>query len=378
MRFTYRKDFYMKLKISSLLIIFMGLLPDLSYASPQDSDQPMVFDSVIDWAKGIMHTSSNEVARQVISEWVLPPTAPEPNDKAPDPKKIELGKMLFFDPRLSGDGKISCSSCHNPALGWADGLPTGRGHNGKVLPRATPSIINVGFNNIFMWDGREKSLESQATGPIVNPNEMHNTIPHLIKTLKSIPGYVKAFNKAFYGLGINVTRYRKALAMYQRMVVSHNSPFDRWIQGDVKAMTAQQVRGFEIFRDPGKGNCMVCHRPPNFTDDGFHNIGLPSFGKKHPDLGRFGQVPVDMTRGAFKTPSLRNVAQTAPYFHDGSAKTLMDVIDHYTTGGVVKANLSPNMIKPNLSTQDKKDLVAFLKALTGEIDPSLTKVTLPK
>jgi len=175
-----------------------------------------------------------------------------------------------------------------------------------------------------------------------------------------------------------VTRYRTALAMYQREVVAHNSPFDRWIQGDAKAMTAQQVRGFEIFRDPGKGNCMVCHRPPNFTDNGFHNIGLPSFGRKNPDEGRFGQIAVDMSRGAFKTPPLRNVAQTAPYFHDGSAKTLMDVVNHYTTGGVVKTNLSPNMIKPNLSTQDKKDLVAFLQALTGEIDPALTKVTLPK
>ena len=379
MRFTIRNNFSTSVRISSLLVVSVGyLLPIPLFADTQDQDAPMVIDSVIDWAKGVMQTSNSEAARQILTEWILPETAPSPNDKPLDPQKVALGKMLFFDPRLSGDGKMSCATCHNPALGWSDGFSTGRGHNGKVLPRATPTIINVGFNNIFMWDGREKSLEAQATGPIVNPDEMHNSVDKMIKTLKSIPGYVREFNKAFYGLGINATRYRTAIAMYQRMVVAHNSPFDRWIQGDVNAMTTQQVRGFEIFRDPGKGNCMVCHRPPNFTDNGFHNIGLPAFGKKNPDVGRFGQIPVDMTRGAFKTPPLRNIAQTAPYFHDGSARTLMDVVNHYTTGGVVTTNLSPNMIKPNLSTQDKKDLVAFLEALTGEVDPSLAEVTLPK
>jgi cytochrome c peroxidase len=272
---------------------------------------------------------------------------------------------------------MSCATCHVPALGWTDGLPTGRGHDGMVLERATPTIINVGFNKILMWDGRAESLEEQATGPIINPNEMHNSVEDMVKTLKGIPGYVKAFNEAFYGLGVSESRYRTAIAQFQRSVVVNNSPFDRWIQGDAKAMTAQQVRGFELFRNPGKGNCMVCHRPPNFTDDGFHNIGLPSFGDKNADEGRHSQVNVDMTRGAFKTPTLRNVAQTAPYFHDGSAKTLNDVIEHYMTGGVVKTNLSPNMIKPNLTQQDKQDLIAFLQALTGKVDPALTQVDLP-
>lgn len=352
-------------------------IPSLAVTKAQAEDT-MVIDSVLDWAKGVMQTSSSEQAQQILNEWILPDTALPPDNKPLDPRKVALGKMLFFDPRLSGNGTMSCGTCHNPALGWSDGLPTGRGHKGKVLERATPTIINVGFNKIFMWDGRAKSLEDQATGPIVNPNEMHNTVENMIKTLKGIPGYVKAFNEAFYGLGINVNRYRTALAQFQRSVVANNSPFDRWIQGDASAMTAQQVRGFELFRNPGKGNCMVCHRPPNFTDNGFHNIGLPSFGNKNPDLGRHGQVQVDMTRGAFKTPSLRNIAQTAPYFHDGSAKTLNDVIEHYITGGVVQTNLSPNMIKPNLTKQDKKDLIAFLEALTGEIDPQLAQVSLPK
>jgi cytochrome c peroxidase len=363
------------LRASTMTLACMVAGP--SYAD-SDSNDGTVIESVLDWAKGVIHTSSSEQAQQILAEWALPDTAPSPDNKPLDPKKVALGKMLFFDPRLSGNGTMSCATCHNPAMGWSDGMPTGRGHKGMVLERATPTIINVGFNNIFMWDGRAESLEDQATGPIVNPNEMHNTVENMIKTLKGIPGYVKAFNEAFYGLGINVTRYRTAIAQFQRSVVANNSPFDRWIQGDASAMTAQQVRGFELFRDPGKGNCMVCHRPPNFTDDGFHNIGLPSFGKKDADVGRHSQVKVDMTRGAFKTPPLRNIAQTAPYFHDGSAKTLNDVIEHYMTGGVVQTNLSPNMIKPNLTKQDKKDLIAFLEALTGKIDPALTQAKLPE
>ncbi|WP_455210944.1 cytochrome-c peroxidase [Kaarinaea lacus] len=361
----------------AVLLVVTTFIPGVSISNAPAQDS-MVIDSVLDWAKGIMQTSSSEEARQILDEWILPDAAPSPNNKPLDPKKVALGKMLFFDPRLSGNGTMSCATCHNPALGWSDGLPTGRGHEGMVLERATPTIINVAYNKIFMWDGREKSLESQATGPIVNPNEMHNTVDNMIKTLKGIPGYVKAFNDAFYGLGINVSRYRTAIAQFQRSVVVQNSPFDRWIRGDASAMTAQQVRGFELFRNPGKGNCMVCHRPPNFTDNGFHNIGLPSFGENNPDLGRHDEVKVDMTRGAFKTPPLRNIAQTAPYFHDGSAKTLGEVIDHYISGGVVQSNLSPNMIKPNLTKQDKQDLVAFLEALTGEVDPVLAQVNLPK
>lgn len=362
--------------VTIVLVISSGFSKNTLADAP--AKDTMVIESVLEWAKGIMHTSSSEQAQQILTEWILPETAPNFDNKSLDPQKVALGKMLFFDPRLSGDGTMSCATCHVPALGWTDGLPTGRGHNGMVLERATPTIINVGFNKILMWDGRAESLEEQATGPIVNPNEMHNSVENMIKTLKGIPGYVRAFNEAFYGLGVSESRYRTAIAQFQRTVVVNNSPFDRWIQGDAEAMTAQQVRGFELFRDPGKGNCMVCHRPPNFTDDGFHNIGLPSFAKKHADEGRHTQVKVDMTRGAFKTPTLRNVAKTAPYFHDGSAKTLNDVIEHYMTGGVIKTNLSPNMIKPNLTQQDKKDLIAFLKALTGKVDPALSQVDLPE
>ena len=318
-----------------------------------------------------------ETQAQIRREWILPKVAPSPSNNKMDEKKAELGKKLFFDPRLSGNGRMSCATCHDPARGWADGLPTGKGHKGKTLDRATPTIINVGFSNILMWDGRAESLEDQALGPIVNPDEMNNTIRNMVKTLKSIPGYVKEFKEAYSGLGINPTRVARSIAMFQRQVVSQDSPFSRWVKGDGSALTEQQVRGFKVFTDTDRGNCITCHQPPNFTDNGFHNIGLKSFGEKKPDLGRYNQMPVKMTKGAFKTPPLWNISQTAPYFHDGSAGTLEEVVDHYAKGGEVRSNLSPNMKPLNLSVQDRKDLVAFLESLTGDIDMRLTEFSLP-
>jgi len=310
-------------------------------------------------------------------QWRLPHVAPSPKFNQMDRKKAELGKQLFFDPRLSGNGNMSCATCHDPEKGWSDGLPTAKGHNGKTLPRATPTIVNVGFNKILMWDGREKSLEDQALGPIVNPNEMANSIPKLIKTLKGIPGYVERFQQAYYGLPISALTIRKSIAMYQRMVVANDSKFDRWLAGDLTAMNQQELLGLDVFTNENKGNCARCHRAPNFTDNGFHNIGLKSYADPRPDLGRHNVIKVNMTKGAFKTPSLRNISQTAPYFHDGSAKTLHDVIRHYMSGGIVKTNLSPNMKVLKINKEERDALVAFLNALTGNTDPSLTNFSLP-
>ena len=310
-------------------------------------------------------------------QWRLPDIAPSPSSNKLDEKKAELGKRLFFDPRLSGTGKMSCATCHDPAKGWSDGLPTARGHKGKILARATPTIVNVGFNKILMWDGREKSLEDQALGPIVNPEEMANSVDNVIRTLKGIPGYVDAFKEAYYGLPINASTISRSIAMYQRLVVANQSPFDRWLAGDTEAMTAEQLAGLKVFVDPNKGNCASCHRPPNFTDNGFHNIGLKSFGNKKPDLGRHRVVSVDMTKGAFKTPPLRNISLTSPYFHDGSAKSLNDVINHYMSGGVVKSNLSPNMKTLKINQAERKALLAFLNALTSHTDPTLAEFSLP-
>jgi cytochrome c peroxidase len=308
-----------------------------------------------------------------LQEWLLPDHTPYPKGNKPTSERVALGKMLFFDPRLSGDGNMSCATCHNPLFGWSDGLPTAKGVKSKVLGRASPVVVNTGFNSIQMWDGRKSSLEDQAMGPMEATVEMNMNISQLFKMLNNNKGYLNAFEKAYPGEGVNAKTLSKAIASYERTVISNNSPFDRWVKGDKKAMTTQQVNGFQIFLDKDKGNCAVCHSAPNFTDDGFNNIGLKSFGDKNPDVGRYTQRPLGLMKGAFKTPTLRDISLSAPYFHDGSSSTLEDVVEHYAKGGVITTNLSPNMKKLNLTVQEKKDLVAFMQALTTPPKP----VTLP-
>jgi cytochrome c peroxidase len=214
-----------------------------------------------------------------------------------------------------------------------------------------------------MWDGREQTLEDQSIGPMRNSAEMNMDIPKLVQFLKS-SDYQQHFKNAFGSDEIGVEQIAKALASFERTVVSRNSPFDAWVRGDKSALTEQQIRGFKVFVDPKKGNCAVCHSAPNFTDNGFHNLGLASYGNENPDLGRYTQRPLKLMKGAFKTPTIRDITLSAPYFHDGSANTLDEVVEHYAKGGVVKGNLSPNMKALNLTEQEKLDLVAFMESLT--------------
>ncbi|HET9645410.1 MAG TPA: cytochrome c peroxidase [Burkholderiaceae bacterium] len=294
--------------------------------------------------------------------WKLP-GVPIPEQNANTPARVELGRSLFFDPRISGNGAISCATCHNPTLGWSDGLKTAVGMNGKVLPRATPTVVNTAYNTQFMWDGRKKSLEDQALGPMKTPEEMNTNFPATISRLKASSGYVSMFEKAYPGEGITEETMAKAIAAFERTVVSNDSPFDRWLAGDRTAITESQWRGFKVFTDPNKGNCAACHTGPNFTDNGYHNIGIKASGQ--PDLGRFNIKSLASMKGAFKTPTLRDIELTAPYFHDGSAATLRDVVEHYTRGGDDRSNLSPNMKPLALTEQDKDDLVQFMKALSS-------------
>lgn len=307
-----------------------------------------------------------------LQEWLLPDVPPQPKDNPITKAKTSLGKKLFFDPRLSGDGNMSCATCHNPVFGWSDGLPTAKGVKSKVLGRASPTVINSGFNSIQMWDGRKKSLEDQAMGPMKANVEMNMDTKKLFIWLNKNAGYKKEFTKAFPGEKIDAETVKKAIASYERTVVSNNSPFDDWVKGIKSAMTSQQVDGFKLF--VGKAKCAECHSAPNFTDSGFHNIGLKSWGDPNPDMGRYAQRPLKLMKGAFKTPTLRDIARTAPYFHDGSAVTLIEVIEHYSQGGVNKSNLSPAMEKLNLSNSEKMALEAFLNALTS---PYMA-VTLPE
>lgn len=311
------------------------------------------------------------------AQWKLPKQPVYPADNAPTAARVELGKMLFFDPRLSRDGNVSCASCHNPSLGWSDGLATARGFQGKLLERASPTIVNTAYNTIHMWDGRKKTLEDQALGPMEAASELNTDLEHFFVWINASAGYKSAFAKAYPGEAITANTLKRAIASFERTIVSRTSPFDRWLGGDKRALTAPQLRGMVLFNDQAKTNCIACHAAPNFTDNGFHNLGLASFGADNPDLGRYAQKRVAMMKGAFKTPSLRDVEYTPPYFHDGSAKTLMDVVEHYAKGGIVRSNLSPNIVPLALTQGDKEDLVAFLKALSSPVTP-MTYPILPQ
>lgn len=296
-----------------------------------------------------------------IAEFLRPQNIPQPSDNQLTPERISLGKKLFFDPRLSGSNWISCATCHNPALGWSDGLKLAIGHNMQVLKRATPSILNTAYQKIQFWDGRERTLERQALHPISSSEEMSQDIDELIRELKAISGYVDLFKQAYPNESIDKHSIAKALASFERTIVSQDSPFDKWLKGSGGEMSESAIKGFEIFK--GKGKCFKCHNGFNFSDDGFHNIGLP--GNKDP--GRYALKPIKVLKGAFKTPTLRNVALTAPYMHNGEFETLAQVIEHYDSGGKKNmGNLDPNMEPLNLSKTEKSDLLAFLLSLTSE------------
>jgi cytochrome c peroxidase len=302
-----------------------------------------------------------------LRKWLLPEEVPSPADNRLTPERAALGKKLFFDPRLSGTGQSTCASCHFPERGWADGFPKSVRFMGSVMTRASPSIVNLGYNTIFQWDGRSPTLEHQAINGASPTGSMNAGPPSPTDgnaNILKIPGYVDLFAKAYPGEGVTPQTIAKAISSFERTVVSSNSPFDQWVRGKADALTPQQVQGFRVFVDPAKGNCSVCHSAPSFTDNGFHNLGLKSFADKDADVGRFRQRPVALMKGAFKTPQLRDIAQTAPYFHDGSAATLEQVVEHYVTGGQVKTNLSPLMNPVTLTAEEKQALVAFLRGLS--------------
>src|SRR5947209_8216296 len=199
--------------------------------------------------------------------WKLP-AVPMPADNISTPARVELGQALFFDPRMSGNGAMSCASCHNPSLGWSDGLKTAVGWGGQVLGRATPTVLNTAYNTQFMWDGRKKSLEDQALGPMKTPQEMNTDFGASLARLRSVPSYVAMFEKAYPGEGVTEETIAKAIAAFERTGVVNDSAFDRWLAGDKKAMSAAQWRGFKVFTDANKGNCAACHSGANFTDNG--------------------------------------------------------------------------------------------------------------
>lgn len=293
----------------------------------------------------------------------LPTSVPIPPGNLMYKGKVELGKQLYFDGRLSKNGAISCAFCHTPGVGFADPRQTSIGIDGKVGGRQAPTVLNTAFNPVQFWDGRAGTLEEQAIGPIHNPIEMGETHEHVVKKLNKIAGYREQF-RAVFGTDVNLQGIAEAIAAYERTVLSTNSAFDKYVAGDKAAMSEAAVRGLGLFKS--KARCILCHYGPNFTDNGFHNLGVPQVGPLKEDLGRYAVTRIESDKGAFKTPTLRSIADTAPYMHDGAFKTLEEVVDFLNGGGGANPHLDP-FVKPlSLTNEEKADLLAFLQALTGE------------
>jgi cytochrome c peroxidase len=304
----------------------------------------------------------------------LPTVIPVPATNFNYAAKVELGKQLYFDGRLSKNNAISCAFCHNPGTGFADARQTSIGVGGGVGGRQSPTVYNTAFNQFQFWDGRARSLEEQAIGPIHNPVEMAETHEHVVAKLGKIKGYQQQF-RAVFGTEVNLQNIAEAIAAYERTVLSTNSAFDKYVSGDAKAMDDAAVRGLALFK--GKARCILCHNGANFTDNQFHNLGVPQVGPMTEDLGRFAVTRAEKDKGAFKTPTLRSITETSPYMHDGAFKTLEEVVEFMDQGGGSNAHLSP-LVKPlSLTAEERGDLVTFLKALTGE-SIRFTMPSLPK
>lgn len=307
---------------------------------------------------------------------VVPHGLIEPKIPADNPftkEKAELGKQLYFDPRLSRDNTVSCASCHDPNKGWSNGEAVATGIGGQKGGRSAPTIINAAFSPLQFWDGRAVGLEGQALGPIQNPIEMNLTLPELEKKLNAIPGYRNQFKKVF-GTEVTSENIGKAIATFERTVLCANAPYDKFKAGDKTALSESAQRGMKLFF--GKANCSACHSGPAFTDGAFHNIGM---GTKHekPDLGRFEHSKLDGDKSSFKTPGLREIKRTAPYMHDGSHKTLKEVVEYYNKGGETNPQLDEEIFPLKLSPEEIEDLVRFMEeGLSGEY-PEVTPPKLP-
>jgi cytochrome c peroxidase len=293
-----------------------------------------------------------------------PAFIPFPRENTYTLAKAALGKKLYFDPRLSVSSTRSCASCHSPGFGWGDGQTLGVGPGMKKLDRRTPTIVNLAWGAIFMWDGRAPDLERQALGPIEGANEMNMPLAQLMKRLEEIAEYKMLFAAAFPEAGMSPATLAAAIATYERTIVSEQSPFDAWIEGDENAIPDAAKRGFELFNH--KAACATCHSRWNFTDDSFHDTGLAD-----QDMGRSKIVPgVLKMEHAFKTPGLREIARRGPYMHDGSLPTLAAVMDHYNNGGIDRPSRSDQIAPLGLSKQDCDDLVAFLTTMTSDMAPT--------
>lgn len=296
----------------------------------------------------------------VQAKYHRPATIPFPDDNPYSKAKAHLGKMLFFDPLLSGSRKHSCSSCHVPAKSWGDGLPHAIGEDPAGMEIRTPTLIDIAFVDVLGWDGKFPDLESVTFGPLTSPQNMNITERELVWRLRTLPRYTTAFAKAFGDKRITRRRIELAIATYERTIVAGQAPFDRWIMGDETAISPEAKRGFALFN--GKAHCASCHSGPSFTDGSFQDIGSATGD----DIGRGHLFPTsEKLQYAFKTPTLRDVAERGPYMHDGSVATLQDVIELYNKGGIDRPSRSPSIKPLGLTAAEKAELIAFLKTLSA-------------
>jgi cytochrome c peroxidase len=285
---------------------------------------------------------------------------PVPKDNPLTPARVRLGRRLFFDPILSADRTVACASCHDPTHGFASPAGVGVGIGGRRTARKAPTLFNRAFGKAFFWDGRETSLEAQALRPIANPDEMGDSVDRVVRRLREDRAYAAGFGAAFPD-GLTAANLARALASFERVLLTGNSRVDRFRAGDLGVLDDGERHGLWLFES--RGQCWRCHAGRNFTDETYHNTGV-GWGKPSADAGRHAVTHQDADRGRFKTPTLRGLAHTAPYMHDGSLKTLQDVVEFYNRGGVKNPNLDPAMTPLGLSKEEVRDLVAFLRALS--------------
>ncbi len=311
--------------------------------------------------------SSALFATSDMSQWIRPNEVPQPKDNKLTKDRIELGKLLYFDKRLSASEQVSCATCHHPKHGWTDLVPVSKAVGAGRGPRNSPTVLNTAYLKRLFWDGRAKSLEEQALGPIEADVEMNMPLEELIPKLQKIQGYVKLFNKAYPNEGgINNKTLAKAIASFERTVLSTTAPFDKYAMGDKKAISKKAAKGYELFI--GKAHCADCHDKFNFTDGSFHNIGLKDGDLQGKDLGRYNLKRRAAWYGVFKTPTLRDITKSGPYFHDGSVKTLTEAATICASGGRYKngvKNKSTYIVDRHLTQAEIAQIVAFMKTLTG-------------
>ncbi len=303
----------------------------------------------------------------------LPPV-PIPADNPPTAETIALGRRLYYDPQLSVDGTISCASCHAPQFAFSDEHAVSFGVGKKTGNRHAPTVINSAYNLLQFWDGRARSLEEQAIGPMANPVEMAHSLDGVVKRLQADPKYVALFKQAWGTDKINIDMVAKSIASFERTVIAGDSPFDRYYYGhDKQALSAAAQRGLKLFTDPKKADCAVCHTIGKtsalFTDNKFHNLGVGAdLQGKLNDVGRFSETKKDADMGCFKTPTLRNLAHRAPFMHDGSFPTVKDALAHYIGGGNKNDHLDKEIHALDFLTFDERDdLLQFLDSLNGKL-----------